>query len=162
MPRPPCLALAGAFTVASSPYVPAEGALYPQVARTPQELSAANVAHGMMDSAGFLVGSTLTGVLLAATTPQVVFGLAAIVAALTALLLAGVRRDERPKYDEGRELYGVIRQTALGFRACSGIPGCGWSEPRLSCSHSSRARPTSWWSCLRLTCSISAREASGT
>ena len=51
-------ALAGAFTVASSPYVPAEGALYPQVARTPQELSAAGVAHGVMDNAGFLVGST--------------------------------------------------------------------------------------------------------
>jgi Cyclic nucleotide-binding domain/Major Facilitator Superfamily len=116
-------ALAGAFTVASSPFVPAEGALYPQVARTPQELSAANVARGVMDNAGFLVGSTLTGVLLAATTPQVVFGLAAIVAALTALLLAGVRRDERPEYDEGPELYGVMRQTALGVRALLGHPG---------------------------------------
>ncbi|MBM3666515.1 MAG: hypothetical protein FJW90_03375 [Actinobacteria bacterium] len=38
-------AFAGAFTVASTPYVPAEGALLPQAARSPQELSAANVAH---------------------------------------------------------------------------------------------------------------------
>jgi Cyclic nucleotide-binding domain/Major Facilitator Superfamily len=115
--------LAGAFTVASSPYVPAEGALYPQVSRTPQELSGANVAHGVMDSAGFLVGSTLTGVLLAATTPQVVFGLAAIIAALTALVLAGVRPDDRPNYHEAHELYSVMRQTALGVRALLGNPG---------------------------------------
>ena len=61
--------------------------------------------------------------LLAATTPQVVFGLTAIVAALTALLLTGVRRDERPKCDEGPELYGVMRQTALGVRALLAHPG---------------------------------------
>jgi len=115
--------LAGAFTVASTPYVPAEGALYPQVSRTPQELSGANVVHGVMDSAGFLVGSTLTGVLLAATTPQVVFGLAAIIAALTALVLAGVRPDDRPKYHEAHELYSVMSQTALGVRALLGNPG---------------------------------------
>ena len=43
--------LAGLFTIASSPYVPAEGALLPAVSRTPQELAAANVAHSAMDKA---------------------------------------------------------------------------------------------------------------
>ena len=52
-------ALAGAYMVVSSPYVPAEGALLPAIARSPQELSAANVAHSVMDNAGFLVGSAL-------------------------------------------------------------------------------------------------------
>jgi hypothetical protein len=116
-------ALAGGFTIASSPYVPAEGALWPLVARTPQELCAANVAYSVMDNAGFLVGAILTGVLLTATTPQVVFGLAAVAAALTALLLAGVRRDERPAYREEAELPGVVRETALGFRALLANPG---------------------------------------
>jgi hypothetical protein len=115
-------ALAGVFTVATSPYVPAEGALWPFVARTPQELSAANVAYSVMDNAGFLVGAILTGVLLTATTPQVVFGLAAVVVVLTALLLLGVRRDDRPPYEEEAELSGVIRQTALGFSALLGNP----------------------------------------
>ena len=47
------LRLCGVFTVASTPYVPAEGALLPLLARTPQELSAANVAHNQTDSLGF-------------------------------------------------------------------------------------------------------------
>ena len=67
-------ALAGLFTVVSSPYVPAEGALFPVVARTPQELSAANVAHSAMDNLGFLAGSALTGVMLAIAGPDAAFG----------------------------------------------------------------------------------------
>ena len=46
--------LAGVFTVAVSGYVPAEAALLPALARTPQELSAANVTHSAMDNVGFL------------------------------------------------------------------------------------------------------------
>ncbi len=62
-------ALAGLSTVAISPYVPAEGALMPLVARTPQELSAANVAHSAMDNIGFLAAGLISGALLAAATP---------------------------------------------------------------------------------------------
>src|SRR2546423_14263568 len=73
-------ALAGLFTVATAPYVPAEGALLPIVSTTPQELSAANVAHSAMDNLGFLVGSALAGLLLALGDPDLVFALAAGVA----------------------------------------------------------------------------------
>ncbi|HZA59434.1 MAG TPA: MFS transporter, partial [Solirubrobacterales bacterium] len=44
--------LAGLFTVASTPYVPAEGALLPRVARSPLELSAANVVRSQLDNGG--------------------------------------------------------------------------------------------------------------
>jgi MFS family permease len=115
--------LAGAVTVVSSAYLPAEGALLPFVARAPQELSAANVAHSAMDSTGFLVGSVLTGVLLATTTPEVVFAAASVVAVLTALVLMGVGRDERPAYVDDSELSGVLRQTAFGVRALLSHPG---------------------------------------
>jgi MFS family permease len=91
-------ALAGLFTVAISPYVPAEGALMPIVARTPQELSAANVAHSAVDNIGFLLGALLAGGVLAATSPQAVFGVAAGVGLLSALLIARLGRDERPVY----------------------------------------------------------------
>jgi MFS family permease len=115
--------LAGLFTVATSAYVPAEGALMPVVARTPQELSAANVSRSAMDNIGFLVGALLAGVLLAATSPQAVFGAAAAAGLISAALLAGLSRDERPAYAaEGSG--SVIAQTANGARSLL-------SDPRL-------------------------------
>jgi MFS family permease len=48
---------AAGFAVAMAAYPPVESALLPQLARTPQELSAANVALSAMDNAGFLVGA---------------------------------------------------------------------------------------------------------
>jgi hypothetical protein len=116
-------ALAGLFTVTTSPYVPAEGALMPLVARTPHELSAANVARSAMDNVGFLAGALLAGVLLAATSPQAVFGAAAASGLISAVLLAGLSRDERPAYvteDPGS----VMTETVIGARSVL-------SDPRL-------------------------------
>ena len=109
-------ALAGLLMVVSSPYVPAEGALMPAVARTPQELTAANVAHSAMDNAGFLAGSAATGLLLALTNVEVAFGVAALMAAVCAGLVARLRRDRRPEY-AGRDAGGVVQETAAGMRA---------------------------------------------
>jgi MFS family permease len=116
--------LAGVFTVAVSGYVPAEAALMPALARTPQELSAANVAHSAMDNCGFLIAAATTGVLLATTTPMVVFATAAAVALLTTLGLAGIERDERPSYvGDGADAAGLLRQSAFGFRTLMEHPG---------------------------------------
>lgn len=109
-------ALAGAFTVATAPYVPAEGALLPAVARTPQELSAANIAHSTMDNAGFLVGSMAAGVLLAVASPEAVFFAAAAVAVLTAVPLAGISQDTRRRYLDV-DAAGILHETALGARS---------------------------------------------
>ncbi|MDP9228213.1 MAG: MFS transporter, partial [Actinomycetota bacterium] len=115
---PPALVfgLAGLFTVLSSPYVPAEGALLPAVARTPQELAAANVAHSAVDNAGFLAGAVLTGLLLATTGPEVAFAAAAAASAAAATLLAGLRRDTRPSYVRGADASGVLQETGRGAR----------------------------------------------
>jgi MFS family permease len=108
--------IAGLSTVAVCPYVPAEGALMPLLARTPQELSAANVAHSAMDNVGFLAAGIASGVLLAASSPQVVFGMAAIAGVVSALLLAGLSRDARPDYV--RETSGtVLADLAIGARS---------------------------------------------
>ena len=107
---------AGLFTVASTPYIPAEGALLPLAARTPQELSAANVARNQMDSLGFLVGSLVAGGLLAVASPEAAFAAAATAGMLTAVVLSTLSRDERPTYEEEAEASGVIRQAAMGFR----------------------------------------------
>jgi MFS family permease len=108
-------ALAGLSTVAVCPYVPAEGALMPLVARTPQELAAANVAHSTMDNIGFLVAGLAGGALLAAASPQAVFGMAAVAGLITALLLARLTPDARPVY--AHETSGkVLEETARGGR----------------------------------------------
>jgi MFS family permease len=114
--------LAGLFTVASAAYVPAEGALLPLVARTPSELSAANVAHSQTDNLGFLLASLAAGVLLALASPEAAFAAAALAGMLTAAILASLGRDERPSYDEELGAAGVLHETAVGFRALMAAP----------------------------------------
>ena len=70
----------------------------PLLARTPQELSAANVAHSAMDNVGFLAAGAVSGLLLLAASPQAVFATAGTAGLLSAVLLAGLRRDRRPAY----------------------------------------------------------------
>lgn len=116
-------ALAGAFTVAISGYLPAEAALLPALAKTPQELSAANVTHSSMDNSGFLAAAVSTGVLLALTSPAVAFGAAAAVALLAAVLLDRIDRDERPVYFADAEISGMWAETTRGFRTLMEHPG---------------------------------------
>src|SRR5919201_1476677 len=52
---------------------PGQGALLPSLARTPDELTAANAATGVIESAAFLAGPALAGVLLGAWGPAAVF-----------------------------------------------------------------------------------------
>lgn len=104
------------FAVASSGYAPAEAAMFPLLARTPQELSASNVNHAAMENAGFIAAAIVTGVLLTATSPGTVFAVAAAVTALAAVLIAFVRRDRRPEYEDD-ELSSVAHELSLGARA---------------------------------------------
>jgi MFS family permease len=105
------------FAIVASAYAPAEAAMFPLLARTPQELSASNVNHSAMDNGGFLVAAVATGLLLTATSPGTVFAVAAAVATAATLVLTRVRRDSRPEYAEEEELSSVLRETTLGLRA---------------------------------------------
>lgn len=115
-------ALGGAFTVASTPYVPAEGALLPLVVRSPQELAAANVAHSQMDNLGFLLASLAAGTLLALASPEAAFAAAAAAGVFTAGILASLGRDERPSYDDQIGPSGILDETAVGLKALIAAP----------------------------------------
>jgi len=109
--------LAGIFTAAISGYVPAESALLPALARSPQELSAANVTHSAMDNTGFLAAALTSGILLHTAGPATVFGVAAAVALITTAGLTMIARDERPAYAaDGANPAGLWHQSVLGFR----------------------------------------------
>jgi MFS family permease len=111
------------FAVAASTYAPAEAAMFPVLARTPQELSACNVNHSAMENGGFLAAAISTGLLLTATSPATVFAVAAVAMAVAVLILFAVQRDDRPQYFEEEELSSVVRETTLGLRALIFQPG---------------------------------------
>lgn len=115
-------AVAGLFTVCASPYIPAESALLPQLARTPAELSAANVTHSVMDNVGFLGGSLVSGLLLGFVSVEVVFGIAALAAAASLAAIATMAPDRRPDYAGQGDADSVIRQTSAGVRALLSDP----------------------------------------
>src|SRR5205085_565483 len=83
---------------------PAQAALLPSLARTPTELTAANVTSSTIESLGLFVGPAIGGVLLAVTSAGVVFLATAGAALLSALLIARITAPhvvERGRVREG-------------------------------------------------------------
>ncbi|MBA2332176.1 MAG: MFS transporter, partial [Actinobacteria bacterium] len=71
-PAPLVYAAAGVASVGTA-FRPAQAALMPSLARDPEELSAANVASSTVESVGSFLGPALGGLLLAATSAEIVF-----------------------------------------------------------------------------------------
>ncbi|MFM9043305.1 MAG: MFS transporter, partial [bacterium] len=115
-------ALAGLFTVASTPFLPAEGALMPQLSRSPRELAAANLTKNLMDNGGFLIGSLGVGIALALGSTGTGFAFAGIAASFSLLAAVRVPTDERPDYAKGIVARRVISETVAGFRLVTRDP----------------------------------------
>jgi MFS family permease len=84
-------ALASLMGLLQSTFRPTQAALLPLLARTPQELTAANLVLTTVESVGLFVGPAVGGLLLAATGTDTVFAVTGGMFLLAALLLAGVR-----------------------------------------------------------------------
>src|SRR5262249_48023914 len=69
---------------------PAEAALLPTIARSPEELTAANVSSSTIDSVGSFIGPALGALLLAIQGPALVFALTAAACAWSAFCVARV------------------------------------------------------------------------
>jgi MFS family permease len=105
------------FAIASCGYGPAHAALTPTLAKTPQQLSASNVTHSAMESAGSLSAALVAGILLGSTSPGFVFGVAAAATAAVVALVIGVKKDSRPEYlAEDEEVVGALRELTVGMR----------------------------------------------
>ena len=109
--------LSAACMVSASAYTPAQCALFPALAKTPQELAASNITLSVMDNVGFLAGMVLGGLLLGAASPAATFAVVAAVSVLSALILLRVKPDKAPSYEEMPDESGGMRQLLLGFRA---------------------------------------------
>ena len=106
--------LVGLTSVISTAFRPAQAALLPALARTPEELTAANVSSSTLESLGFCAGPAIGGVLLAVSNIWVVFAVTTGTFVWSALVLAGLlRTDEPPLIREPRPL---VHEAVEGFR----------------------------------------------
>lgn len=112
-PAPVVYLLAALVAIAYSAVRPAQAALLPALAKNPQELTAANVTSSTIESLGIFGGPAIGGLVLAATSPDVVFGGAAAAFVLSALLVSRVRVDVQPEPREGRG--GALKEFGAGF-----------------------------------------------
>jgi MFS family permease len=111
--------LAAAVAVFSTAFQPAQAALLPVLARTPEELTAANVSSSTLEALGFCAGPALGGLLLAVSNTWVVFVVTGLLFLWSAAQLTGLLAiDEAPREQEERR--GLIRETADGARAIAG------------------------------------------
>jgi predicted MFS family arabinose efflux permease len=109
------IALAAAISLVATPAEPAFAGMMPQLATTPVELTAANVASSAIQSVGFFAGPALGGALLAVSGPaaatSVTAGLVLASAALTA------RIPPLPVEHEGVRLAEVAAEVSEGIGA---------------------------------------------
>jgi len=101
--------------LASTAFAPAQSALLPSLARSPEELTAANATSTTLESLGFFIGPALGGLLLAVTSVGAVFAVTAGLFLWSALVLVQIRADSRG--DPSTEADSIVREALAGFRA---------------------------------------------
>jgi MFS family permease len=107
--------LASLVAIINTAFQPAQAALVPALARTPQELTAANVTSSTIESLGFCVGPALGGVLLAFSSVWVVFAVTAGAFVYSALVLSLLRGAPEPPTTSERPH--LLDELTAGFRA---------------------------------------------
>jgi MFS family permease len=113
--------LAVVTSVVSTSFRPAEASLMPLLARSPEELTAANVATSTFDSVGSFAGPALGALALALGGPAAGFAVIAAAYAWSALFVVRISAPERPPASAaGDEATGA----AAGWRVVR-------AEPRL-------------------------------
>ncbi|HVN59665.1 MAG TPA: MFS transporter [Gaiellaceae bacterium] len=105
-------ALAACSAVASTAFGPAQAALLPSLARTPEELTAANVVSSTIESVGIFAGPALGGLILAVADPGAAFMVTAGTFAWSAALVARLPHGSPP---EAERRGGLGHELLAGF-----------------------------------------------
>jgi MFS family permease len=115
--------LAALASVTGTASGPARAALMPSLARTPEELAAANVAGTTTESVSSLLGPALGGFLLAVAEPEVAFAGAAVLSGISAVVVAGIAVDESRREEARPRRRRLSRDAVAGFRTVVAQPG---------------------------------------
>ena len=108
--------LAVLVSVVATAFRPAEAALIPSLARTPEELTAANVAASTIESVGTFAGPAIGGLLLAAVGTSVAFLVTGAAMLWSAVLIAGIRSSGQAKEQADPEAVSIPDELLAGFR----------------------------------------------
>jgi MFS family permease len=111
-------AITAGVQLATTAAVPARAALIPSIARSPEELTAANVAATTIDSVGAFAGPAVAGILVGFADAGVVLLVVTAVFGCAGLLLARIRPDERPRLQARTS--DVAGELLAGVRALAG------------------------------------------
>ena len=106
-------ALASLMGLLQSIFRPTQTALLPQLARTPQELTAANLVLTTVESVGVFAGPAIGGVLLAVTGIDTIFAITGGVFLVAALLLTRVSSPPSPQEVVPQKSF--VREAFAGF-----------------------------------------------
>ncbi len=115
-------ALGVLVTILMTVFHPAEKALLPLLARSPEELAAANVSSTSIDSIGGFAGPAVGGLLLAVVSIEATFLFVAATFLWSAVLVARLRPEQEPPPAGAPQ--GWRREALAGFRTIA-------AEPRL-------------------------------
>jgi MFS family permease len=107
-------ALASLVGVAATPFRPAQAALTPTLAETPEQLTAANVTASSIESVGIFGGPALGGLLLVAAGPATVFAVTTATLVWSAILVAGIPAAHAAR--AAREPVSIGDELLAGFR----------------------------------------------
>lgn len=119
-PAPLVYALAALVAAVSTAFQPAQAALIPTLARDPAELTAANVASSTVESVGSFAGPALGGLLLAVTSPGVVFAVTAGAFVWSALNVARIAASPPARQESGEAA--LHREALAGFETILKTP----------------------------------------
>ena len=109
-------------SAAGTAFRPAQAALLPALAESPNELTAANAVATTIQSAAAFVGPALGGVLIAATQPATAFLVAAATFGWSAAMLIGIHEPRREQAGDAAKATtdAVATQLADGVRVLTG------------------------------------------
>ena len=114
--------LAGVAAILATVFLPAESAILPELARNPEELTAANVTRSTIDSIASFAGPAIGGLLLAATSAGWVFLFTAATFLWGAVIVSLIRPEQGAApvaagEDEEPAPEGFLHGAAAGFKA---------------------------------------------
>jgi MFS family permease len=120
--------LAAVGVVMSTAFRPAQAAIIPSLANTPEELTASNVVSSSIESLGMFAGPAIGGLVLVFSGQAAVFLLAAATFLWSAILILRIQveDDGRAALDDDEEPPSFLRQALTGFGTVAREPG-----PRL-------------------------------
>lgn len=109
--------LAAVTGICMTIFRPTQAALLPWLARTPEELIAANAASGLIEGLGTLIGPLVGGILATAADPGLVFAAAAVATVLGGIALATLGTEGEELRRRKLEPMGLLRHAAAGIAA---------------------------------------------